>query len=618
MYKYLVPVRKWWKKYWRGVILVILAVVFFLGTSSYNYFTQSPDFVKWGAPDENANYVFTNLYAQTGEIKIFEKYNIHARDIIHPRSIRSDLGNLKPVSFLGIILIFGTIAGFTSYTVIPFLTPFFGAVGLIFFYLLVKSLFGRRNAFISAFLLASFPPLVYYSARSMFHNVLFVSLLVIGLYFSVLMVNKYKKPLTFKDFFNKKLSQLDWLAWIWSALAGLAVGLATATRTSELLWLMPAFFILWLFNIRKIGLVKLIIFLCFAFLAFLPTFYWNQILYNSPLNGGYPEMNRSIADLQTAGVDLMSSTVFGKIASLKSILADIKTKIFYFGYQPEQSWQMFIHYFVKMFYWLFWPALLGFFLFVQRFDKWKYKYWAYLSAYLLTSLILVLYYGSWEFHDNPDPNSFTIGNSYTRYWLPVYMGAIPFASMFIIRFTRALFPYRTNQEKIYYSKKNGNLIPLKLRKYLKRPGRLLLINSVRIVIVAVIFFISITFLLYGFEEGLIYSAANAKKTKQEYNKILDLNEPNSVIITQYHDKILFPQRKVVAGLFDNEKINKIYARIAEILPLYYYNFDLNNETIAYLNSSPLKRAGLKINKVEKISPQFTLYRLTVNKIDTDK
>ena len=89
-----------------------------------------------------------------------------------------------------------------------------------------------------------------------------------------------------------------------------------------------------------------------------------------------------------------------------------------------------------------------------------------------------------------------------------------------------------------------------------------------------------------------------------------MTETNSVIITRYHDKLLFPDRKVIVGLFDDKEMVERYARIAKYLPVYYYNFILPQESINYLNSKRLKEAGLGIEEIEQIG-SFGLYRLKI-------
>lgn len=550
------------KKYWRYLILAILALSFFIAAASFNYLTQSNDFIKWQSPDETANYIFAKLYSQEKKLAIFEKYNLYGKDIMRPRSFRSDHGWLKPVSFLGIILIYGKIAGATSYKILPYLTPFFAAAGIIYYYLLIKKLFGRRNALVSAFLLASFPVYIYYSARSMFHNVLFIVLSLIGLYYAVLIGKETGKYLT----------------WLYAALAGGFIGLAIITRASEALWLVPMLIILWAFNVKKVGVIKLIIFLSFLFLSILPVLYWNQILYDSPWRGGYVEMNQSISDISQAGSNFITSLAAGKLSHFKELLDKISGNIFHFGFHPEQSVKMFYHYFVRMFYWLFWPALLGFILFARKWRHWRRRHWAYLITYFIISLILLFYYGSWKFNDNPDPGQFTIGNSYTRYWLPIYLGALPFASLFIIKLTGLA--------------KNKTII-----------------FGIRSAIIILIFFVSTGFVLSGSDEGLIFTAQKQSSARFELEKVLNLTEPGAVIITKYHDKLFFPERKVIVGLFDDKNMTGEYGGLARYLPVYYYNFTLPQKDFDYLNSRRLAEAGLRIEKVEQITSDFTLYRL---------
>ncbi|MDD5031465.1 MAG: glycosyltransferase family 39 protein [Patescibacteria group bacterium] len=600
-------IKIWLKGQWPLLAVIFVSVCFFFGASSYNYLTQAGGFTKWASPDETANYTFSKLYGQTGEMAIFEEYNLVGEDIIHPRSFGSIDGNLKPVSFLGIILIYGWLVGLTTYKILPFLTPALAALGIIFFYLFIKKIFGPRNGLISTFLLASFPPYLYYSARSMFHNVLFVALLIFGLYFGLLMAGK-----------KYEWKNLDLANWLFAALSGFFFGLAIITRTSELLWLAPALLILWLFNLRKIGFTKLVIFLSSLFLAILPVLYWNQILYGSPLSGGYPEMNQSVETLVESSGDLIKSTAAGNLTYSREMLNKIKGTIFYFGFAPKQSVRMFYYYFTDMFPWLFWPAVFGGLLFLQRVLKWRKKHLVYLIVYGFISTILLFYYGSWLFHDNPDPRSFTIGNSYTRYWLPIYLGALPFTSLFIIKLTRAMFP---RLAKIAPEEAEGKVLVKKaifpmagnfIKKEFKRLKRTFFISCSRAVLLILIYFISISFVLFGSEEGLIYSIENQKKSRYELEKILELTESDAVIITRYHDKVFFPERKVIVGLFEDDKMNVRYAKLINYLPVYYYNFTLPEKDFNYLNGEKLKAAGLQIAPVEKITGDFSLYKLVKN------
>ncbi len=608
--------------------LIALSVVFFFAVSSFNFTTQDANFVKWLSPDETANYILTKLYGQEGSLTIYEKYNLYVDDVMRPRSFRSDHGTIKPVSFLGIILIFGTIVKFTTFKIIPYLTPLLASIGIIYYYLLVGKLFNKNIALVSSVLLAFFPVYTYYSARSMFHNVLFTVFLIIGFYYSLMMVDGFRRRNLKERSLDSANASLEmtkvgsvfsgfpvklrmtgvrgffslppfknYLYLLYSALAGFFVGLAVIGRTSELMWLTPVFIVLWIFNFRKVGILKLAFFVGFFLLSLLPMFYYNQILYSNPLLGGYSEMNQSIINIREASSDIVKSTLTGEVSEASGPFELLKESIFYFGLQPGQSFLRFQHYFVYMFPWIFWPALLGGLILLYRaVENWRKKYFLYILSYFIISFILLIYYGSWGFTDNPDPNSFTIGNSYTRYWLPVYLGAFPFVSILVLSLGQFIaWPF---SEKL----KENKFINFRVRKNYIKWG-------IVAVFLSIVSILSIQFVLYGSEEGLIYVAQNQVKASAEARKVLDLTESNSVIITLYHDKLLFPERKVVVGLFDDKAMIERYSRMVEYLPVYYYNFTLPQKDVDYLNSRRLAEFGLGIKEVQKVTGDFTLYRL---------
>lgn len=601
--KFKISIKNKLKKNWHYFIIFFLAIIFFIGTSSFNFFTQSygnTDFVKWASPDETGNYTFSKLYAQKKTILIPEEYNIIAGDIIKPRSFRSDDAVLKPVSFLGIILIYGKIASLFSYKIIPYLTPFFAAIGLFYYYALVKKIFGKNNALLSVSLLAFFPPYVYYSARSMFHNVLFTVLLVIGLYYLFLMNGKRKKRIPKK---GERLwwwrTSARWRAMAYSSLAGLFFGLAISVRTSELLWLAPVLGILWIFNIRKTGVLKIILFCSFAVLALFPNFYYNQQLYGSFYLGGYAEMNKSIIEIKDASANIVKAPLDDSVFN-KEFFNKLKDNILVFGLDIRQSEKILYYYLINMFPWLFWSALFGFIIFIFNWRKSKYRQWVYFLCLALVSIILILYYGSWQLYDNPNKASHTIGNSYTRYWLPIYLGLIPLVSLLFIKITRfickianKMFAKIDNRAK-FFSWRIDCMYP----KW-----------GMRIIAVGIISYLSINFALAGSEEGLIYLKNRQMESKKEWQEILKITEQDSLIITRFHDKVFFPERRVIVGLFNDDNMNKEYANLVNHFPVYYYNFTFPEKDFNYLNSSKLKAAGLSIERIKRITPDFTLYRL---------
>lgn len=555
---------------WRIMAVIIAAMAFFVFASSFNYLSQTSDFVKWLSPDETANYTVSKLYAETGSLQFFEKYNLIAKDLIHPRSFRSDWGWVKPVSFIGMPLMYGTIGRLAGVEALPYITPFIGAIGIIFFYLLIKRIFDKNVAVVSALLLSVFPVYIYFSARSFFHNILFTVLFIIGLYFTVMMA-RTKEPK--EEDSSRRI--------IFSLLGGLCTGAAITARASELMWVAPLLIGLYIFNFRKINILHVGIWGLSALIACIPMLEWNQILYGSWRASGYPELNNSLYTLQANGKELTQTATTGNFAALQAAALKIKTTVFHFGFNPGQSKRMFIAYVKDMFPWLFWLGGIGVVAFIAWFKKYSLGRWLFLFAWIGVSGILIMYYGSWVFFDNPDPRSFTIGNSYTRYWLPVYLGALPFISFLFVRLTEWMRP------------------------------RLLSLALPLVAIVAIAT-VSIQFVWGDSSEGIKASIDKQLDSKDEWREVLGLTEPNAVIITRYHDKLLFPERKVLIGLFTDKNMIAEYAVLAKRLPVYYYNFNFQTADVEYLNNGPLKEAGINLAEVKKVTDRFTLYRVNVN------
>jgi len=569
----------------RLIILLILSCGFFITASLFNYYGQAGGFVKWNSPDETANYYFAKLYAETNNLSSFEKYNQSVSNIIAPRSIQSVAGYLKPVSFLGMTLIYGKLAGLTSIKLLPYFTPAFAALGLIFFYFLVKELFGPSTGLVSAALLAFFPPYFYYASRSMFHNVLFIVLLVSGFYFATIM-SKRDRIIAVYDDDDRELLKKARIARLknmvprlfYPALAGLFIGAAIMTRASELLWLAPVLFFAWLCNLKRIGLIRLVVFLTFLTLAATPVLYWNKQLYGGPLQSGYPQMNNSIVNLVATSQGLVKSVIDANLLKQRELWSFFKKTIFFFGFDRNLSLRNFYNYFYQMFPWLFYGAALGLVVFLIEMKRIRSRQVIFIFCWALTSVILLFYYGSWQFHDNPDPRQFTIGNSYTRYWLPIYLGAIPFAALLMVKLTRlAKFRFAVGITRVY--------------------------------LVGVIAIFSSLFILFGSNEGLVPTYYVMRENKAQADKIISLTEPESVIITRYHDKILFPERRVIVGLFDDDRMNAEYGKLVKLTPVYYYNFSYKPADLEYLNRTKLAKSNIGIKKISAITKQFTLYKL---------
>lgn len=619
-----------------SIILVILASLFFIASSSFNFALQDSSYTKWTSPDESANYFFSKRFSEGKSLAYFDEAAIIGDNMVMPRSFRSDFGWLKPVSFLGIILIYGSLARAIGSVAIPFFTPLLAALGIFIYYAIIKKIFNKRIALISSTLLTFFPVYIYYSVRSMFHNVLFVVLLLVAIYFLILAAGerkekkKEKRRAEYKSlesktldkiefpclnsdnneidvlkeekislanrvkrkFLNYKLGKTFYLQLLFSFFAGLFLGLTFITRLSELIWLLPALFIAWFFYFKRYSFTKIILLISGVFLAIIPNIYFNQLLYSSPLRGGYNEMNRSLDDISQAGSSIVQSVAKGgdPLVFLKTIYHNI----FYFGFDYIQSLQMAKHYIVDMFPVLSILFVLGSLLIIARsFLKFEKKYLVYFLLFITIATILIFYYGSWQFNDNPDPNRFTIGNSYTRYWLPIYLMMIPIASFFIYKFTRA-FVFAISGLKSYKSK--------------------CIASGLQLIIVLVIAALSIDFVLFGSEEGLLHLYYNNLRDRAYIEEVRTLTEDNSIIITKYYDKFLFPERRVIMGTIPNDELLVASAKLVKYYPVYYYNFNLPADAIDYLNDRKLDIYNLKLETLKRINHDFTLYSLVAKEV----
>lgn len=565
--------KNFWRKYGILSLVGLLALVFFVATSSFNYFSQSPDYVKWSSPDETANYFFIRSLAETGELSFYDRAAAIGADSVLPRSMRSDAGWIKPVSFLGIILIYGGLASLFGTVIIPFLTPLFAALGIILFFLIARRLFNERVGLWSAFILASFPVYIYYTARSMFHNVLFVVLLLAALYLFLLALEAHRR----------------WPSLLAALGAGFCAGLAVITRTSELLWLAPVLLLIGLCYLRRLGAYRIVLAISGFLTALAPAMYYNKILYGSFLFGGYNEMNRSLESITRAGGEFLKFTWQGQFVYYRDCLAAIFHNIFYFGFNASQSLAMFQNYLPKMFPALSILALLGFILLVVRLIRRREKkFIVYILSGLILTVILAFYYGSWKFSDNPDKTHFTIGNSYTRYWLPIYLFLMPLAALAITKLGRAL-----------------SAVAGKLDLQVKK----LISFGFQVVIVASLAAVSIIFVLYGSEEGLAYLYNNNQAEKATTEFVWWATPADSIIITRYNDKFFWPERRVIVGSLPDAGLSVLAAKLVKHYPVYYYGFYFSSADVKYLNENRLAAYNLSLRLISKTNINSGLYAL---------
>ena len=404
--------------FWLLVLaLIFLGVYFWLVTP---WPVSAPVGLRFDWPDEVANYFWSSHYAQTDALTLAEPLNLAAENQIHPRSfnVTAD-GSLVPGSFLGLILLYGVLAKFFGSGAIIYFTPIFAILGTLAFYGVIKRIFDQRLAWLAAVLMFFHPGWWYYSATSMLPNVTFVSLLLISYYFLV-----KNKKISAEKFLGLTLAQkAEKIPWASLLLAALTGGLALAIRPAEIIWLALIYLVLMVFVKESLTPIRLVTFLAVVILMILPSLYHQQILYGSWAASGYSQLQSS--DL-TADAGCPACNV-------------IEQLILPFGFHPVLIALNFWNHFLSRFWlWSLLATLGGVALLTSR----RYsanRHFVYLFVSLAVGGFLAIYYGSWQFTDLLTLQLNCLGVSYVRYWLPVFILALPFVALGILWLTQFFY-----------------------------------------------------------------------------------------------------------------------------------------------------------------------------------
>ncbi|MFA7244967.1 MAG: glycosyltransferase family 39 protein [Candidatus Magasanikbacteria bacterium] len=375
-----------WIKNKNYLLLAFLSIVFFF---IYNFLNFNNNFI-FNSPDENANFVFVNNFLENNNlflqpIKDFGKQSF----FVHPRStFVNENKQVLPISFWGIMLVYGLLGKIFSVYAVKFFTSVFVIMAMWAFYFIVEKLFEKRIALLSAFLFVTNYSVWYYSSRSMFHNMPFVSLVIIGVWF--LFVRPVKSRLWLNDFLGMFIFLLGVLF-----------------RTNEVVWLAIAYLIFLLVFKKNIAWSRFFSW-CLVGLFFLLFYFgFSKYLYNG----------------------FFSNYISSGSLPIRHWYFFVLPLGFDFWITAKSVWFYFFK--INLLYSL--SALFSSFLFVYLFTKTKINkmQFVYFLVLLFVSSFLFFYYGS-----NRDAlfslNTITV--AYVRYWLPVFVGFVPiiaFALIFI-------------------------------------------------------------------------------------------------------------------------------------------------------------------------------------------
>ncbi len=525
---------------------------------------------KFNSPDESANFFWTLRYSQGKGFGFDEPLETVGNNLIRPRSVAVRNDKVGIGSFLGLPLIYGSLAKIVTIPklsieqFILLLTPVFAVLGVWFFYLLLSRVFDKNTALVSALLVFVFPGWSYFASRAMYHNVLFLSLLVIGLYFFV-------KALSLRgNSFRQKSVHV-----FMYCMSGIFVGLALITRTSEIGWVVLMFIFILIFNragfipVRRHKIANWIgiaMFGVFIFVAFVPVFANNIAFYGQPLSVGYtPGFSGSFSDVVEQRDVLFSMLVSPFGFDFKSIATNA------------------YNYLGIIFYPFSIATVFGFFIWIfsRRNTPHKKRQWGYFVIWLIISAYLLVFYGSWQIYDRIDQKTVSIGTSYVRYWLPIYIGALPFLAYGMVRFTR-----------------------LTIRKW-ARPvliGLFIILLSVS----------SFRIVFNSTDESLIAVRSNVRDTQGKYLKLRQYISEDSIVVLGFKqaDKVFFPQHSRIIVEMANSKDYESLRDLLDYTDVYYYHF-APEDTIRYISKRDFEPYGMRIAEGRKIFGDEWMYRVEI-------
>lgn len=554
---------------WRGGWLIILAVL----VSAIGSFVLFPREGVYVSPDETANAFFAHTQAHSWVLYAFDALNIPLHDALHPRSVVSVEGRLMPQGFVGLPFLYGSLTWLTGDWFLPFVTAVLAAFAVCAWFGIVRRVFDREIALLSAILLALHPAWWYYTARSLMPNVPFASLIIIGLWLILARPVRAWTEGTKKAVFGKDADLV---------LGGIAWGFALMIRPAELVWLLlaaaaAALFMRATIRWRSVTIVAIALGIALAPLPLL-----QRSLYGSMFTSGYTvhaeEPDAPAVDTPVTVAPAPPSTSLNESPAWLAFQSFIKP-VLPFGFHPRNAARNLFWYGGELFWWLTILALVGlpFTCSLRGLTReQKRARQVFLAVSACAGIWLVTLYGSWVFHDNPDPESISIANSYVRYWLPLFILSTPLIA-FAVRWiaNRALTPF----------------------------ARTLCIAVIVLLCAA----LNVRTVFFAPEDGLVPAAATMAQAAGIRDWVLQLTEPDAVIIVDRADKLFFPYRQVRYPLRDEET----YALMPTLVlhaPLYYYGITFPETDMEYLNGEKLKLLGLQIELVHTFDEE-SLYRI---------
>jgi len=507
-------------------------------------------------PDAMANNFFINNFIKSGSFVKEEPYNVSLQNIIHPRSTNIANTNIVPMSFLGMIIIYGWIGKVIGTKLILYLTPILASAAALFFYGLIRRVFNKKVGFISAILLLSLSSYWYFASLAMMHTILFVFLIISACYFYVRQIEK-------SDSITKNK--------LFSCLSGLLFGFALITRTIEFVWIGLIILIPFIFYYKKVTGKQILLFLLCLIIPFFILGFYNYQIYGEIFTTGYQNLQND-SFLQSLPSELQSKQ------SSSTLPGYLKLIFIPFGFHAKLILLNFYNYFISA----LWPYIILFVLggliilyklYKKQISK-RGKIYVWIS--LLTCAWLSFYYGSWQFIDQLVLKYNTISSSYTRYWLIMNILILPIIAYFLVKIWQ-----------------------FKCVKYL---------NYTFVALILALLCIFSANLVYNSKyDGLIAQKQVIETYYAQAQKVDQIIENNAIIITNRADKVFWPKRRVVMFNLDYS-IFPIIKDVLDKTPVYYFTL-MPDRDIDYINQQKINEFGLIFSEPMQIDEQFRLFKL---------
>ena len=532
-------------------ILAVFSVIFFF---VYAYFPLTSP-VRFVSPDETANYFFARQFAKSTTLTVSEPLNEIAGGVIHPRNIGARGAILLPEGFIGVMVLWGSIAKVLGLWVVRLIVPLLAAIAPLTLYAVLRRVFDRRVALIAALALFFVPSYWYYASRSMMNNLPLVVFLILTAWLGL-------------RFYEHR-------RWSTAVLFGLALGLTLLIRTGEIFWItLITLIAYWLarkrWSIKHLALSALVALICLT-----PFFIFNTRYFHNPITSA---LSTNFVETPATQTNI-------------SGIAKVGATLFPFGIHFDIAIRNLVNYGIVIFSWWGVFALIGYI------REWRELLFAlrsaqttesspgrrvYLILYTVASVWLVLMYGSWSLREYEDPNRLILGHSFLRYWLPIFVFGLPY---FVIGFNRVITVFK--------------------RRWIQ-------VGVASLLALGVVSLTAITVLgdpLYGLNK----IKSDVKEYQSINTKTVSLTEDNAIIIAGVADKVFYPERRVIVQYEPNSaKYRQNIQLVAHRAPLYCYSIGLDDGCGGLANAQ-LDNGELftKLSEVTRFDNGAILFRVDI-------